>query len=396
MAVRFSQAAPATNLASVAQQSSQTIGNLFDNFMGAYAGTQELMQNNEIRGARQSLADLGTTPEGGLDYSAAAQRLLSAGDIRGSQALADLGLAQEDRAFRQMQYENQSRQWQMGFDADQAYRQAKLGSDAAGFRLAAPEEASQYGAASGQFGPDGRFYPAEKTEKPAPKTETIYDEETGQSQTVEWNGQSGVWRPLGGVKKAAPRPVPVAVQNAEAGDLQDIQTISQNNDILGRYEALISTGKLSLGGIENIQSRLRNLANRSNENSRNFQSFYSDMNKMRNESLRLNKGVQTEGDAVRAWDEMFSNLNDPEVVSQRLGEIRRYNEAAANFKANQINLRRSMNQLDPLDVTTIVTPSVSEKDTDRVLPRVTTAKQYESLKPGDQYTAPDGSVRTKK
>lgn len=131
MAVRFSQAVQSPNLAAVAQQSAQTVGGLADNFVGGYAAAQKMAEENQIREARRSLADLGTTADGTLDYSTAAQRLLAAGDVRGAQALADLGMSQEDRAFRRMQYEQgqqvaaDNRAYERGRDqtADQRWQQ---------------------------------------------------------------------------------------------------------------------------------------------------------------------------------------------------------------------------------------------------------------------------------
>ncbi len=98
--------------------------------MSGYAETQKLMEDNKIRGARRSLADLGENPTPD-QLAGAANRLMAAGDVRGAQALADLGLAQEDRAFRRMQYEQgqqvaaDNRTYERGRDqmADQRWQQ---------------------------------------------------------------------------------------------------------------------------------------------------------------------------------------------------------------------------------------------------------------------------------
>ena len=52
------------------------------------------------------------------------------------------------------------------------------------------------------------------------------------------------------------------------------------------------------------------------------------LEKLRNDSLRLNTGVQTDGDATRAWDEILANMNDTNIVKTRLAEIRRLNQRA--------------------------------------------------------------------
>lgn len=189
----------------------------------------------------------------------------------------------------------------------------------------------------------------------APRTTTIYDPETGQPQTAQWDAGAGDWKPIGGTKQAPPRPVPAAMQKAEAEDLQDVQTIGQLNSQLSGYVDQIDSGKLVLGPVQNRVAELQNYVGNSDENSRNYASFVAGMEKMRNESLRLNKGVQTEGDAQRAWNEVLANINDPAVVKQRLQEIQRYNATAAEFKKNQIGLRRATSNLPELDVGSVVT-----------------------------------------
>lgn len=189
----------------------------------------------------------------------------------------------------------------------------------------------------------------------APRTTTIYDPETGQPQTAQWDSGSRNWTPIGGAKQAPARPVPAAIQKAEAEDLQDVQTLGQLNSQLGGYVDQIDNGKLVLGPVQNRVAELQNYVGNSDENSRNYASFVAGMEKMRNESLRLNKGVQTEGDAQRAWNEVLANINDPAVVKQRLQEIQRYNATAAEFKKNQIGLRRATSNLPELDIGSVVT-----------------------------------------
>ena len=82
------------------------------------------------------------------------------------------------------------------------------------------------------------------------------------------------------------------------------------------------------------------MAGMSDENSRNMASFKSSLEKLRNDSLRLNTGVQTDGDAQRAWNELFENINDGGVVTQRLAEIKRLNARAVQLrKLNVDNVR---------------------------------------------------------
>ncbi|MDR6955980.1 hypothetical protein J2X65_005367 [Ancylobacter sp. 3268] len=195
----------------------------------------------------------------------------------------------------------------------------------------------------------------------APTTVEAFDPETGQPQRMQWNSQTRGWDPIGGVKRPAPKSVPAAVQKAEADDLQDIQTLGGINDMLGRFDQQIEAGTLSLGPVSNVMSGAKNWIGSSDEGSRNYASFMSGLEKLRNDSLRLNKGVQTEGDAVRAWNELLNNVNDPAVVRQRLTEIQDINRKAITFKYGLIDNRRSMNGLDPLNVGGIVTSPAGQQ-----------------------------------
>jgi hypothetical protein len=106
----------------------------------------------------------------------------------------------------------------------------------------------------------------------------------------------------------------------------------------------------------------KNATGLSNQASRNYASFQAALEKLRNDSLRLNRGVQTEGDAVRAWNELVKNINDPKVVKQRLEEIIRNNKVAAEYRRNVIQQRRADNGLEPLDIDRMVVPLPQEDD----------------------------------
>jgi len=152
------------------------------------------------------------------------------------------------------------------------------------------------------------------------------------------------------VTEAKPqKPVPFGVQNAEAEDLSAINSSNTINSELSRFNDQINKGQLYLGPAANLTSKTRNMLGTSNEQSRNFASFNATLEKLRNESLRLNKGVQTEGDSQRAWNELIANINDPKVVQQRILEIQRLNQMASDFKRNMIVQRREDNKLNPID-----------------------------------------------
>lgn len=158
----------------------------------------------------------------------------------------------------------------------------------------------------------------------------------------------------------ASKPLAAPVQKAEDQDLEAIAAASTMNDQLARIGEQISTGKLNLGPLNNKVSAVRNMAGMSNEESRNYGSLNATLEQLRNASLRLNAGVQTDGDAQRAWNELVTNLNDPALVQQRLTEIMALNERAMQLKTNMIQQRRHNARAEPLDIGTVI-PQVDQQ-----------------------------------
>jgi hypothetical protein len=50
--------------------------------------------------------------------------------------------------------------------------------------------------------------------------------------------------------------------------------------------------------------------------------------------------VQTDGDAQRAWNELFQNINDTKFVDERLSEIRKINQRGAELQRYRLNVLR--------------------------------------------------------
>jgi hypothetical protein len=132
-------------------------------------------------------------------------------------------------------------------------------------------------------------------------------------------------------------------------EIEALQTFRGLDADLNSIQQQVDNKKIALGPIANIESAARNRLGYSNEQSRNFESFKAKLENMRNSILLLNKGVQTEGDAQRAMNELMSNLNDPEVVKQRLKEIRALNQRAADIRKNNVNILRQNFGAEPLD-----------------------------------------------
>lgn len=152
----------------------------------------------------------------------------------------------------------------------------------------------------------------------------------------------------GGPASRGTKQLPAQLQKIEQSDLEDIGVASSMGADIASIKAQLDTGALKLGPVENVASKAKNLAGLSDEQSRNFATFRATLEKIRNDSLRLNKGVQTEGDAVRAWNELLSNINDPNLVKQRLGEIENINQRAAQLKIAKVQTLRRNNNVEAL------------------------------------------------
>lgn len=145
------------------------------------------------------------------------------------------------------------------------------------------------------------------------------------------------------------RPLPQGVQTAEDADIKVIQGAGGINGQLGQYAELIDKGELNLGPGNNFLSGVQNTAGYSSVGSQNYALFVADLERLRNESLRLNSGPQTDTDARNAWNELIVNINDPKVVKRQIARIQDLNNKAVGFKKQSIDIRRARNNADPFD-----------------------------------------------
>lgn len=156
------------------------------------------------------------------------------------------------------------------------------------------------------------------------------------------------------------KPLPTQALKMQQDLLEDVGSTSGVNQDLSKYLSQIKNGTLQFSMLRNTESKLRNSSGHGDEISRNFDSFMSGLERLRNDSLRLNKGVQTDGDAQRAWNELITNINDTELVEKRLKEISGLNDRALKLKkARLANLRQNFN-VAPLDFTEYEVPRVDQ------------------------------------
>ena len=145
------------------------------------------------------------------------------------------------------------------------------------------------------------------------------------------------------------KPLPPGALKMQQESLDKIGISASINADLDGIAKQIDSGKLSFGPVSNLLNTGRNMAGMSSEQSRNFGTFKSTLERLRNESLRLNTGVQTDGDAQRAWNELFQNINDTGLVKQRLIEIQAINKRGADLQRLRVDSIRNEYGAEPLD-----------------------------------------------
>lgn len=139
-------------------------------------------------------------------------------------------------------------------------------------------------------------------------------------------------------RPAQDKPIPVGALKLLLDATESLSVAEGVDELLAGFERQIESGTLDIGPMKNAISQARNFANQSNPQSTAYASFRAGLEKLRNDSLRLNKGVQTDGDAQRAWNELMDNINDEGVVKARLKEIREIN--ARGVRLQQEKLRQ--------------------------------------------------------
>lgn len=138
----------------------------------------------------------------------------------------------------------------------------------------------------------------------------------------------------------APRPLPPAMAKIEQEDIDAIGAASGTIQDLDGIIGMLDSGQVDLGPMANFESQASNWLGMSTPNSRAYTEIQSVVEKIRNGTLMLNKGVQTEGDAVRALNEIAANMNDVNVLKQQFANLRQINARALELRKNSINLRR--------------------------------------------------------
>lgn len=140
-------------------------------------------------------------------------------------------------------------------------------------------------------------------------------------------GDSGKPLPVGALKEL------LAVEDALGGT----QVLG---DIISKNQGRLRTGELDVGPGARLLGGIRTKLNLAGENDVNLSELNADKTKIVNESLRLNKGVQTEGDAQRAGQELMA-ANDRQTLLRAFDRLSEINARAVQLQRQKQNLINS-------------------------------------------------------
>lgn len=150
--------------------------------------------------------------------------------------------------------------------------------------------------------------------------------------------------------------------SASASNSLPLGALRIQNDILDSFDAAknaqdlsqsiikkIDSGTLDLGAISNLGYKSRNLAGYSTPKSIAFGNLQTSLEKLRNATLLLHKGVQTEGDAVRAMNEITNSINDPKLLKSNMENLNSLNLRASEIQKQKLNAVRANYGVEPYD-----------------------------------------------
>lgn len=151
--------------------------------------------------------------------------------------------------------------------------------------------------------------------------------------------RAGQWNP-GGKNAGGSSPLPVGALKELLGVEEALGATEVLGDIIGKNRSRLRNGTLDVGPGARFAGRIRTGLNMSNANDVNITELNADKTKIVNESLRLNKGVQTEGDAIRAGEELMA-ANDAETLKRAFDRLEEINQRAIQLQQRKAGLINS-------------------------------------------------------
>ena len=192
----------------------------------------------------------------------------------------------------------------------------------------------------------------------------VTDPQTGEQKIVPNEEIIKYQKEMKALTKTEKKPVRMSsvAFKAEEEDFAALDTNANINQDIEKFSALLESGEMTLSAFDKPADFLATTFGYADEVNANRSDFRTFVKKLVLDSLRLNKGTQTEGDAQRATDAIFENINDENAVLRRLNELKRINERALANKKRSINRRRVNEGVDVFDFSTYNDVSFEEID----------------------------------
>jgi hypothetical protein len=181
------------------------------------------------------------------------------------------------------------------------------------------------------------------------------------------------------------KPLPPVIQKAEEEDYTSATAAINLANDADKYLSSINQGQIKFGRLNRAGIATRNLFGSDDPDVVARNDFERFKTKLINETLRQNKGTQTDTDALRAVKEIQSAESASDAASA-MQVLRNYQIRIANDQKNAISRRRKNAKLGE--------PEVS-LDIPKFLPYVFTEADYARLPKGSDYIDPQGLRKVK-
>ncbi len=231
--------------------------------------------------------------------------------------------------------------------------------------------------------------------KPAGEGATMY----AKTPTVDANGKlvflptrpgkpvldAETGKPVNYQAATVSKPLPPVIQKAEDTDYEIGQNAIDLAQDANKYLNIIKSGAIKFGPLDKLSTSIRSAAGSEAPDVTARNDFESFKTRVINESLRLNKGTQTEGDAVREANSLKS-ADSMEGAAKAIYNLMQINARTAQNSQNSIIRRRKNAKLGDPDVLL----EIPKFD-----PHVFTDADYRGLKSGTTFVDPNGVRRVK-
>jgi len=229
--------------------------------------------------------------------------------------------------------------------------------------------------------------------KPMGEGKSMYDRSTDAQGNLVWLPKDpkmsvldAMGKPIQGYK--APinqKPIPTTIQKAEDDDYEAGQAAANLANDANRYLNSIKRGNIPFGLRARAFVGASNIVGSDNPEVIARNDFERFKTQLVNESLRLNKGTQTEGDAVRAAKEL-QGAESASDAGKAIQVLRDLNARKAQDLQSSIIRRRSNAKLDAPEV---------QLEVPKFEPHVFTDADYANLPKGATFVDPKGVRRVK-